>query len=63
MPTTLQYMQFSLGVYAASDKNNIDPPAGWHSHDWQPDMLNGFSAGTFVNGSEVVISYTGTTAV
>ena len=60
MPTTLQYMQFSLGVYNASKLNKIDPPAGWSSHDWQPDMLNGFSAGTFVNGSEVVISYTGT---
>lgn len=58
MPTTLQYMQFSLGVYAASVKNSIEAPTGWERHDWQPDMLNGFSAGTFVNGSEVVISYT-----
>lgn len=60
MPTPLQYMQFSLGVYAASDRNSIDLPTGWTSHDWQPDMSDGFSAGTFVNDSEVVISYTGT---
>ena len=60
MPTTLQYMQFSLGVYAASVKNSIEAPNGWERLDWQPDMLNGFSAGTFVNGSEVVVSYTGT---
>lgn len=60
MPTTLQYMQFSLGVYAASVKNFVDPPAGWTRTNWQPDMISGFSAGTFVSGSEVVISFTGT---
>jgi hypothetical protein len=62
MPTTLQYMQFSLGVYAASVLNKIDPPAGWTLAKWQPDMSSGFSAGCYVKatGSEIVISYTGT---
>jgi|GEM_PF-2683253 len=62
MPTTLQYMQFSLGVYASTDLNKIDPPAGWTRTDWQPDQASGFSAGCFANenGSEIVIAYTGT---
>lgn len=60
MPTPFQYMQFSLGVYASSVKNYIDPAAGWTLTDWQPDQQSGFSADCYVNGSEVVISYTGT---
>ena len=60
MVTPLEYMKFALNVYEATDENIIGVPFGWHRRDWQPDMLNGFSAGTFVNGGEVVISYTGT---
>lgn len=61
MPTTLEYMKFSLNVYSASPLENIiGVPFGWTRIDWQPDMTSGFSAGTFVNGNEVVISYTGT---
>lgn len=62
MPTPLEYMQFSLGVYAASDVNKIDDPAGWQRFFWQPDQLSGFSAGYYFNSqtNEVVISYTGT---
>jgi hypothetical protein len=62
MPTVLEYMQFSLGVYASSLRNKIGTPAGWTQPDWQPDMASGFSAGCYVNasGSEMVISYTGT---
>jgi Ca2+-binding RTX toxin-like protein len=60
MLTTLEYMQLALGVYAASDKNYIDPPTGWTLTDWQPDKSSGFSAGCYVNGTEMVISYTGT---
>lgn len=60
MPTALEYMQFSLGVYASSDLNSIDPPTGWTQADWQPDQISGFSAGCYVNGDEMVISFTGT---
>ncbi len=63
MPTTLQYMQFSLGVYAASDRNSIDSPADWPRTAWLPDQPSGFSAGCYVNGNEMVISYTGTNDV
>lgn len=62
MPTTLEYMQFVTGVYAASDKNTIGDPAGWTLNAWQPDTTTGFSAGYYFNNqtNEVVISYTGT---
>ncbi|MGA7180532.1 MAG: calcium-binding protein [Thiobacillaceae bacterium] len=60
MPTPLQYMQFSLGVYDASKRNSIDPPVGWTLTNWQPDKASGFSAGCYLIGSEMVISYTGT---
>jgi Lipase (class 3) len=62
MPTPLQFMQFSLGVYDASLKNKIGDPAGWTLTNWQPDKASGFSAGCYVigGGSEIVISYTGT---
>jgi hypothetical protein len=60
MPTLLEYMKFSLNVYAASLKNQIGVPSGWARHDSAPDLPPGFSAGTFTKGSEVVISYTGT---
>lgn len=38
MPTTLEYMKFSLNVYEASDENIIGVPFGWIRTDWQPDM-------------------------
>ena len=62
MPTVLEYMQFSLDVYASSDSNKIDPPMGWTRTNWKPDEASGFSAGCYVNasGTEIVISYTGT---
>ena len=60
MPTTLEYMQFSLGVYAASVRNAMGDPAGWTRIDWQPDQWTGFSAGVYKNGNNIVISYTGT---
>lgn len=60
MPTTLDYMKFSLNVYAASDKNLIGVPFGWIRSDWVPDLSDGFSAGRFIQGNEMVISYTGT---
>lgn len=60
MPTTFEYMQFATGVYAASVRNYIDPPTGWTRTDWQPDKSSGFSAGCYINGNEMVISYTGT---
>ena len=56
-------MQFATGVYDASKLNTIDPPAGWTRTDWQPDTFSGFSAGCYVNGNEMVISYTGTNEV
>lgn len=62
MPTTLEYMQFATGVYAASDLNKIADPVGWTRYAWQPDTASGFSAGYYFNNqtNEVVISYTGT---
>jgi hypothetical protein len=62
VPTTLEYMQFAAGVYAASTLNSLPDPAGWTLNDWQPDSASGFSAGYYFNSAtnEVVISYTGT---
>lgn len=62
MPTPLEYMQFSTGVYAASDINSFDSPIGWILQFPQPDQLSGFSAGCYYNkqSDEIVISYTGT---
>jgi hypothetical protein len=59
MASTLEYMQFSTGVYAASDSNTIDPPSGWTLNAWQPDMSSGYSAGYYFNSqtNEVVISH------
>jgi hypothetical protein len=55
-------MQLALGVYAASDLNNVDAPKDWERKDWQPDGWSGFSAGVYINSAtnELVISYTGT---
>ena len=62
MPSTFEYMQFATGVYAASDQNSLDAPAGWTRIDWMPDQWSGFSAGIYKNNqtNEIVISYTGT---
>jgi hypothetical protein len=62
MPTPFEYIQFSLGVYAASKRNEIDAPPNWERKDWQPDGWSGFSAGVYINSAtnELVISYTGT---
>ncbi|BCM25591.1 calcium-binding protein [Methyloradius palustris] len=62
MVSVLEYMKFSLNVYAASDVNLIGVPLGWDRFSWQPDKASGFSAGAFYNSqtNEMVISYTGT---
>jgi Ca2+-binding RTX toxin-like protein len=66
MASTLEYMQFATGVYAASKYNTLNPTTatGWSFDQalWQPDMASGFSAGYYFNSqtNEVVISYTGT---
>ncbi|HOW32325.1 MAG TPA: hypothetical protein PLP88_12245, partial [Bacteroidales bacterium] len=60
MPTQLEYMQLATRVYAASDNNTIDLPAGWNEVDWLPDQGSGFSAGVYVSGTEIVIAYAGT---
>jgi len=59
MPSTIEYMQFATGVYAASDKNILGDPTGWTLNAWQPDTVSGFSAGYYLNSqsNEVVISY------
>jgi hypothetical protein len=54
---TLQYMQFALGVYAASNENRLDYQ---YRTDWVPDLTSGFSAGCYVVGDEMIISFTGT---
>lgn len=62
MVTTLEYMQFATGAYAASDRNALGDPTGWTLNAWQPDTNSGFSAGYYFNSqtNEAVISYTGT---
>ncbi len=62
MASPEEYMQFALGVYAASNKNKIGVPEGWSMIDWQPDRWTGFSAGVYKNNktNEIVISFTGT---
>ena len=53
MASTLEYMQFATGVYAASKDNKIDAPTGWTRTDWQADITSGltvgFSAGCYMN--------------
>ncbi len=36
MADLLEYMKFSLNVYAASDENQIGVPLGWTRTSWQP---------------------------
>lgn len=60
MATILEYMKFSLNVYKTSIENAVGVPLGWTRTNWQPDLVSGFSAGTFVKGNELVISFTGT---
>ena len=64
MASTLEYMQFATGVYAASVANTLEPTTatGWTRVDWQPDTGAGFSAGVYKNDAtnEMVIAYTGT---
>lgn len=48
MASTLEYMQFATGVYAASVANTLNPTtaSGWSFDQalWQPDTGSGFSA-------------------
>lgn len=64
MASTLEYMQFATGVYAATDANTLDPTTatGWSRIGWQSDTELGFSVGIYMNDAnqEMVISYTGT---
>ncbi|MDP2109432.1 MAG: hypothetical protein Q8N48_00845, partial [Thiobacillus sp.] len=65
MATVFEYMQLATRVYAASERNVIDVPAGWRQVDWQPDRYTGFSAGVYMNDAtnEMIISYTGTNSM
>lgn len=53
MASTLEYMQFATGVYAASVANTLNPTtaSGWSFDQalWQPDTGSGFSAGIYLN--------------
>lgn len=62
MPELIEYMQFSLGVYDASERNRLGDPLGWTKTKWQPDLSSGFSAGCYVanSGDDIVIYFTGT---
>jgi Ca2+-binding RTX toxin-like protein len=60
--TTLEYAQLSGRAYAATQKNRTPVPAGWAELGWFPDQANGFSAGIYKKGSEIVIAFTGTNA-
>ena len=52
MATILEYMKFSLNVYAASNQNQIGVPLGWTRTDWQPDLPSEFSATVFDAANE-----------
>jgi len=58
--TKFEYAQLAARVYARSDSNRVPIPAGWTESDWISDLGDGFSAGTYKKGGEMVISFTGT---
>lgn len=60
MPTTADYMLLALHVYDASTANRIDIPLGWTELAWEKDKWNGFSAGAYMKGNDIVVAYTGT---
>jgi len=61
MPTNQEYAQLANRVYFRTPANRTPVPAGWTELQWVPDRaLTGFSAGVYRNGSDIVISYTGT---
>lgn len=64
MADLVEYAQMALNVYATLTRNQVDLPvsSGWPRINWQPDQFwnQGFSAGAFQKGDEIVIAYTGT---
>ena len=61
MPSDPQYAQLATRVYARTQANRTPVPNGWTELQWIPDRaFSGFSAGVYKDGSDIVISYTGT---
>ena len=61
MPTLQEYAHLSNHVYARTDENRTPIPTGWaEERPWIQDLANGFSAGVYKKGDEIVIAYTGT---
>ncbi len=54
------YAQLAARVYAAQRENRTEIPTGWSELEWIPDRWNGFSAGVYKNGNDIVIAFTGT---
>lgn len=62
MTTLLDYAQLSSRVYNRTQVNRTPVPEGWTEITWlTDDPVSGFSAGAYRNGdgSEIVISFTG----
>lgn len=63
MPTLQEYALLSNSVYNRTEKNRtvVLPSTEWTAErPWIQDLANGFSAGVYKKGSDIVIAYTGT---
>jgi hypothetical protein len=64
MADLIEYAQLAAHVYAVANRENkVAVPLGWTELDWLPDqtgLADGFSAGAYMRGNEIVIAYTGT---
>ena len=60
---TKEYAQLAARVYATTDTNVLEIPSGWSIvGTLMKDQSDGFSAGVFKKGNDIVIAYTGTNA-
>ena len=55
-----EYAQLAAGVYATTPNNVLENPSGWTPDQLIKDQFDGFSAGVFKKGNDIVIAYTGT---
>ena len=61
MPTFEEYAQLSNAAYTRTQNNSTPLPTGWIAERTPIiDLANGFSAGIYKKGDDIVISYTGT---
>ena len=57
-----EYAQLAARVYATTPNNVLENPSGWTPDQLIKDQSDGFSAGVFKKGNDIVIAYTGTNA-